>query len=422
MRLLDRLSGRAAPTAIGGSTSWQSLFPRWTPDGEVLELDFRDYAENGYASSGIIYSLILSRLALFSQAELKFQNLTTRRLFGTPALSLLEQPWPGGTTSDLLARMEQDVSLAGNAYVYRSGGQLVRLRPDWVTIIHAEWKDDAGYEHHDVVGYEYREEGYESPAFLPVEDVAHWTPIPDPLARYRGMSWVTPIIREVQADKQMTDYRSAFFNNAATPNLLIKYQQRLSPATVDAIRTRWQARYSGASAAGATVVLDEGADVSVVGQSMEQMTFAAVQSAGEVRVAMAAGVPPQIVGMKAGLEAGTFANYAQAYKVFANGAMTHLWTSAVAALAKLIDVPAGARLWFDTATIPALQDAETDRATAAHIYSQAASVLITSGFEPTSVQDALVAGDMNLLKHSGMVSVQLQNPGAAPAVAQGGNP
>ena len=420
MRLLDRLSGRAA-SLIGGQTSWQSLFPRWTPDGETLDLDFRDYAENGYASSGIIYSLVLARLALFSQAEIKFQNLTTRRLFGTPALSLLEQPWPGGTTSDLLARMEQDVSLAGNAYVYRTRDRLVRLRPDWVEIAHAEWRDDEGFEHYDVIGYTYREDGYDDPVFLPVEDVAHWTPIPDPLARYRGMSWVTPVVREVQADKQMTDYRSAFFKNAATPNLLIKYQQRLSPATVDAIRTRWQARYSGASAAGATVVLDEGADVSVVGQSMEQMTFAAVQAAGEARMASAAGVPPIVAGLQAGLDAATYSNYGMALRAFANSTMTHLWTSAVASLAKLVDVPTGSRLWFDTSAIPALQDAETERATAAHVYAQAASVLITAGYEPVSVQDALIAGDMNLLTHSGLVSVQLQNPGQAPAMApQGG--
>ena len=414
-RLLDRLTGRAAPT-IGGQTSWQTMFPRrWSADGETLGTDLRDYAENGYSANGIIFALVGARLALFSQAEVKFQQLSTRRLFGTQALRLLESPWPGGTTADLLARMEQDASLAGNAYVYRAGDRLVRLRPDWVEVAHVEWTDEAGFEHYDVIGYVYREDGYEDPAFLPVEDVAHWTPVPDPLKRHLGMSWVTPVVREVQADKQMTAYRASFFDNAATPNLLIKYQQKLSPQTVQAIRERWQARYGGASAAGATVVLDEGADVTVVGQSFEQMTFEAVQKAGEARMASAAGVPPIVAGLGAGLDASTYSNYAQALRSFANGTMQHLWTSAAAALAKLVDVPAGARLTFDTGNIPALQDAETDRATAAHIYSQAASVLITAGFEPESVQNALVAGDMSLLVHSGMVSVQLQSPGAVPA-------
>src|SRR5512139_836389 len=100
-RLLDRLTGRAAPViGGGGTTSWQTLFPRWSPDAETLGTDFRDYADNGYAANGIIFALVGARLSLFSQAEVKFQYLGTRRLYGTPALRLLEEPWPGGTTAD----------------------------------------------------------------------------------------------------------------------------------------------------------------------------------------------------------------------------------------------------------------------------------------------------------------------------------
>jgi hypothetical protein len=57
-------------------------------------------------------------------------------LFGTQALSILETPWPGATTGDLLSRMEQDSSLAGNFYGARRRADLLqRLRPDWVTIV-----------------------------------------------------------------------------------------------------------------------------------------------------------------------------------------------------------------------------------------------------------------------------------------------
>jgi len=57
-RLLDRLTGRAAPT-IGGQTSWQTMFPRrWSADGETLGTDLRDYAENGYSANGIIFALV----------------------------------------------------------------------------------------------------------------------------------------------------------------------------------------------------------------------------------------------------------------------------------------------------------------------------------------------------------------------------
>ena len=47
-----------------------------------------------------------------------------------PRLRVLEEPWPGGTSGELLARMEQDVSWAGNAYIWDAGDRLVRWRPD----------------------------------------------------------------------------------------------------------------------------------------------------------------------------------------------------------------------------------------------------------------------------------------------------
>jgi hypothetical protein len=89
-----------------------------------------------YQNSGVVFGVVLARLSLFSEAEFKYQDLKDKHLFGTPDLSILETPWPGATTGDLLARMEQDVSLAGNAFIRRvDDTQLERLRPEWVTIV-----------------------------------------------------------------------------------------------------------------------------------------------------------------------------------------------------------------------------------------------------------------------------------------------
>jgi hypothetical protein len=39
--------------------------------------------------------------------------------------------------------------------------------------------------------------------------------------------------------------------------------------------------------------------------------------------------------------------------------------------------------------------------------------LVDGGFDPQSVIDAVTAGDLTLLRHTGSVSVQLQPPGSA---------
>ena len=59
------------------------------------------------------------------------------------------------------------------------------------------------------------------------------------------------------------------------------------------------------------------------------------------------------------------------------------------------------------------------RADAAHVWASAASTLLTAGYTAESVTAALTASDLTLLQHTGMLSVQLQPPGSAPAAPGG---
>ena len=85
-----------------------------------------------------VFALIQARVQLFSQARFqwtRFKGSQPGDLFGTDDLRVLERPWPNGSTAQLLARMEVDNSIGGNAYVVRSRkDRLARLRPDLVTI------------------------------------------------------------------------------------------------------------------------------------------------------------------------------------------------------------------------------------------------------------------------------------------------
>jgi HK97 family phage portal protein len=419
MRLLDRLSGRSI-VGLDAPNAAQAEFMQSYKDGGIERVlpEFQSYAQSGYQGNGIVFSLILARLMLFSEAEFKFRDLATKRLYGTPALSKLEQPWPGGTTGDLLARMEQDASLAGQAFIRDAGDCLERMRPDRVARIIAETDTDV----YQVVGYEYDRDGMGFGSLdecYPVDEVADWTPIPDPLAMFRGMSWLTPVVREINADLAMTGHKQAFFENAATPNLLIKYQRKLNREQIDVIRERWQARHGGAENSWKTAILDEGADISVIGNSFEQMAFTSVQAAGENRIAAAAGVPGIVVGLKEGLQAATYSNYEQAMRRFADITMRPNWRSAAACLAKLVDVPVGARLWYDTTDIAALRAGEKERADTAQVMALAAGELIRSGYDPATVGPALTAGDFSLLVHTGAVPTALYPDGKAPTKAVG---
>lgn len=390
---------------------------------EKILQTFVAYAAHGYGANSVVFSVVLARLQLLAQAEFKFQFLDTRRIYGTPDLALLEEPWPNGTTGDLIARMEQHASIAGNAFVRRTPlNTLVVMRPDWTDIISAEvpeGTDDLGQPqtHREVLGYLYSEGGcgVGDAVFYPVEDVAHWSPIPDPLAHWRGMSWMTPVLREINADLAMTQHRQSFFDNAGTPNLILKYKDKLQPSTFERVRAQWDARYGGPKGAGATVILDEGADLTVVGSSFEAMRFNEIQAAGEARIASAGGVPAIVAGLQAGLDAATYSNYGMAIKAMANGTGAYLWRSLASSLAKLVNVPDGSRLWYDTTNIPALREDEKDRASAMQVLASAASTLLMAGYEAESITNYLASGDLAQLKHTGMVSVQLYPNGKAPS-------
>jgi phage portal protein BeeE len=152
----------------------------------------------------------------------------------------------------------------------------------------------------------------------------------------------------------------------------------------------------------------------VIGNTFESMTFTALQAAGENRIVAAGGVPAIVVGIQSGLDAATYANYAIAMRRFADVTMRPNWRSACAALTKLVNVPTGARLWYDTTDIGALREGEKDRADTMQVLAGAASTLLMAGYEATSITAALTAGDMTLLQHTGLLSVQLQPPGTTP--------
>jgi phage portal protein BeeE len=249
--------------------------------------------------------------------------------------------------------------------------------------------------------------------FYPVAEVAHWSPVPDPMANFRGMSWLTPVIREINADTAMTEHRDSYFRNAATPNLILKYAAQLTQQQKDAIAEQASARHGGPANAFRTMVLDSGADPMVVGSNLNDSAFASVQAAGENRIAVAGGVSAIVVGLKEGLAAATLANYDAAVRFTVDWTFRPNWRSACAALQKLLKVPPGTQLWFDTSDIAALQAGEQEKASTFATDAATADGLIQSGWTPESVKTAIGARDMSLLVHTGLYSVQLQAPGAA---------
>jgi hypothetical protein len=403
--------------------------PQQTQPGqkqEVIGPAYRAITELAYKSDSVVFSCMQTRARHFNQARFQFQRLRDGRLtdyFGTPELQPLETPWVGGTTQSLLTRMIMHVDLGGNCFVVRKGDGLAMLRPDWVTIVIGSntnpeigaWATDA-----EVLGYVYSPggygtQGYETETFLP-EEVAHWAPIADPEARFRGMSWLTPLIREVMADKAATESKLRFFENP-TPNMVVKFDVPDLDQYKQQVKAFKEA-HAGPRNAFKWMFTTSGVDATPVGANMQQLDYRLVTGAGETRIAAAAGTPPVIVGLSEGLQGSSLntGNYQAARRNFVDGVILDLWNSAAGALANIIKVPSDANLSTDPRDISFLKEDAVEQAEILQKESITIRYLVDAGYKPDTVIQAVTSNDLSLLEHSGLFSVQLQ---AATAPKQG---
>lgn len=410
---------------------------------EQMPHSFIEYAQSMYRSNGVVFAVESVRMRIFSEARFQYQRMSGGRpgaLWGDKSLQILETPWSGGTTGDLLARAIQDVDIGGNFYgvltdargtpVSKSNAgpanQIKRLRPDWTSILlgsprdfdtDTELPDAVGAIDTEVIAYLYHPEngkGGQPIQTLNVEDVCHFAPIPDPIATFRGMSWLTPIMRETMADSAATNHKLAFFENGATPNMVVAMDPSMTQKAFEEWIKVFRHEHEGIQNAYKTMYLAGGAVPTVIGANMQQMDFKVTQGAGETRIAAAAGVPPVIAGLSEGLEASTYSNYAQARRALADATMRPLWRNFAGSMERIVTPPGGSRLWYDDRDIAFLREDEADAANILYVKSEAINKLFMSGFDPDSIIEAIESGDLTLLEHTGLPSVQLQPGQIAP--------
>ncbi|HXJ26571.1 MAG TPA: phage portal protein, partial [Streptosporangiaceae bacterium] len=222
--------------------------------------------------------------------------------------------------------------------------------------------------------------------------------------------------RELQGDTLAVEHKVRFFENAASPNLAIKFDPSVGIEAVKAFKELAESEHKGAFNAWKTMFLGGGADVTPIGMSFKEMDYAVIQGKAESRLASAAGVPPSWVGFSEGLQGSALnaGNFNSARRMFSDSTVQHLWTCAAGALETIVPptgTATGANLWFDT-RVPFMREDAQDLAAIQQQEAATINSLITAGFTPASAVRAVMNNDWSVLIHTGRLSVQLWEPGA----------
>jgi phage FluMu protein Com/phage portal protein BeeE len=398
---------------------------------EEIEQSFSGYVQGAYRSNGIVFACSAARQSLFSEARFLFQQMRNGMpgdFFGSADLALLETPEPGQVTGDLLTRAISDIDFAGNCFLVRRPNRIKRMRPDWVSIVLGSTTRGTDISPYDidaeVLGYIYQPGGpySDEPAVsFAREEVAHFRGLtPDPLGQYRGMSWVTALLREIEGDSAASLHKLNFFRLGATSNMVVTLNPVLDPVKAKAFADLFEQEHSGTLNAYRTIFLGGGSDVKVVGSNFSDLDYKAVQGMSETRIAAAAGVHPTVVGLSEGLQGSSLnaGNFEAAIQLTADKTLRPLWRNFAGSISTIIPPPPGSRMWYYDKDVPFLKADIKDAAQVRVFNAQSISQLVQAGFQPDTAVDAVVADDYRRLRQvEGLTSVQLQplpNPDAPP--------
>lgn len=439
MKLLDALLRPSAPALQGASNaaSWFRYGGVSYPigvlpgsDPTVSDGTFRSMVQDVHNQSGPVSSAVAARALLLSQVQFAWrEHGTSTALTTTPALNQIQ--FPGNMTrSELLFRLECDASYAGNAFVARRAGSVYRLDPPRVTFAFGSnseprWNSD----NEAILPFDARVVALiynrsETPGPADVADLevfragefAHWKPEPDPLHWWRGSSWITSLLKDVVAlDGQISDHQSKFFEHAATPNLVFLMNPELGADGVKAYAEIVNQEFAGTDNAYKNMFLGGATDVKVVGQDLSKLSLKDLQGGLETRIAMRSRVPAVILGAREGLSGSSLntGNYTAARRLFADGWFSPTVGGLCEALESLIQPPAGKRLAHDPASILFLQEDRKDEAEINSAKVTAIRTLVDGGFDPDTAVATIAPEWAGKLDHAGLLSVQLQEPGAS---------
>lgn len=311
MRLFNPFR-RAAPEAKESAASRVVMFapgqPVWT------DRNYAAFADEGYRKNIIAYQAI-NRIA-DATASVKWTawrgetELTTH-----PILDLINRPNPMQTGEQFIRAKVGFLMISGNSYDERvmvSGKprELYTLRPDRMKVIEGQSGIPGGYVY-EVGG---RKARWEVDPRTLRSDIWH-SKLFNPMNDWYGMAPIEAGAFAIDQHNLSMSWMQALLQNSARPSgaLVMKDDASLGDEQFNRLKVQIDDQYSGAKNAGRPMLLEGGLSWQQMGLSPTDMGIIEAKNSSARDVALAFGVPPQLLGIPGD---NTYSNYQEARLAF----------------------------------------------------------------------------------------------------------
>lgn len=321
--------------------------PVWTPR------DYESLAREGFARNPVAYRCVRMIAEASASAPLAVFEGTVRQ--DEHALArLLARPNPEQSGAELMEQLYGALQTAGNGYLEAAGDEgveeLYALRPDRVKVVPGPNGWPAAYDY--TAGSRTVRLARGADSFSPVLHLKLFNPADD----WYGFSPMEAAAFAIDVHNASGAWNKALLDNAARPSGALVYGgrdgERLTEAQFEALKAELAASHTGPLGAGRPLLLEGGLDWKPMSLSPSEMDFIAGKHAAAREIALAFGVPPQLLGIPGD---NTYSNFREANGAFWRQTIVPLVRKAAGAMtAWLAPRFPGVRLEPDLDAVPAL--------------------------------------------------------------------
>lgn len=310
MAILDFLRRKASATGSVIFTGNGDV--KWSPR------DYGAFAKEGYVQNVIANASIKKVAKAVASVEWEAWQGDTQ-LTESPFLDLINNPSPTVSKSEFMEAHISYELIAGNAYMEKVDlegvpKELFTLRPDRMTIKEGPGGIPSAFVY-KVGGKKFT---WEVDPVTGESDIWHFKSF-NPVDDWYGMAPTEPAAYAIDQHNESMKWVQALLQNSARPSGAVVVESKdgqsntLSDDGYNRLKTQIEEQYSGSRNAGRPMLLDGGLKWQAMGLSPSDMSILETKAAAARDIALAYGVPPQMLGIPGD---NTYANYKEARCAF----------------------------------------------------------------------------------------------------------